>query len=59
MKNEYPSLFVSENILSIIYQSEKDHELLLYDLNDNSYKIGPISAIAYLKSKNLEDQKIV
>ncbi|CAD8171994.1 unnamed protein product [Paramecium pentaurelia] len=59
LKNEYPSLFVSENILSIIYQSEKDHELLLYDLNDNSNKTGPISAIAYLKSKNLEDQKIV
>ncbi|CAD8094170.1 unnamed protein product [Paramecium primaurelia] len=59
LKNEYPSLFVSENILSIIYQSEKDHELLIYDLNDNSNKTGPISAIAYLKSKNLEDQKIV
>lgn len=50
---------MKENILSIVYQSENDHEILLYDLNDNSNKTGPISAIAYLKSNKISDQNIV
>ncbi|CAD8201430.1 unnamed protein product [Paramecium octaurelia] len=59
LNNEYQSQQLTENILSLVYQSERDHELLLYDLNDDSNKTGPLSSIAYLKLKNHEDQKPV
>ncbi|CAK84001.1 unnamed protein product (macronuclear) [Paramecium tetraurelia] len=59
LNNEYQSQLLRENILALVYQSEKNHELLFYDLNDDTNKTGPLSAIAYVKSQNLQDQKTV
>ncbi|CAD8171996.1 unnamed protein product [Paramecium pentaurelia] len=47
---KYPSSYLNENILSIIYQTDNGYDVLLYDLKSQNNKIGPNLAIAHSSS---------
>ncbi|CAK84002.1 unnamed protein product (macronuclear) [Paramecium tetraurelia] len=49
---KYPSSYLNENILSIIYQLDDGYDVLLYDLKSQNNKIGPKLAIAHFLSKS-------
>ncbi|CAD8121116.1 unnamed protein product [Paramecium sonneborni] len=63
LTNQLPSLYLDQDILTLIYQSQKNYEILYYDLNDNGNEnvIGNVlkSVIAYLQSETINQSNIV
>ncbi|CAD8201431.1 unnamed protein product [Paramecium octaurelia] len=49
---KYPSSYLNENILSVIYQLDDGYDVLLYDIKSQNNKIGPKLAIAHFQSKS-------